>query len=266
MPFCSNCGSKLPEQAAFCSGCGARQQSPPQPAQSAQPVQPVQTAQPAQPQPPVYQQPAYQQPAYQQPAYYGYVPVKKKKPAGLIIGISAAAIVFIAAVVVGIILLAGGGGGLKGFDYDDITGYYYGSLTPGEYSLGGDVDEYAKLLDVSTDDIRQMIDENNEHKGDKLEARVRLYEDSIDIYCMEGVSLDLEIEDFTIGGNGVAKGTYEETDYDEIKYKVTLKADGDGYRLVGSVDYRGEMPFVYNGKSYSLELGGSFKFDVSTEN
>ena len=71
--FCKNCGKEIPDNATFCTYCGAQTGTPQQQAQ--QPQQPV-YQQPAYQQP-TYQQPAYQQPAYQQPVYQqpGYAPV-----------------------------------------------------------------------------------------------------------------------------------------------------------------------------------------------
>lgn len=85
---CPNCGTVLPDGAAFCSGCGTPiAQAQPAVAQPAQPAEPV-YAQPAQP---TYQQPAYQQ-QYAQPgqpaapaAYTPAVPGSKSKiAAGLL--------------------------------------------------------------------------------------------------------------------------------------------------------------------------------------
>ncbi|MCR4824568.1 MAG: zinc ribbon domain-containing protein [Bacteroidales bacterium] len=47
MKYCPNCGAQLPDNANFCSVCGARFGAPQ----------------------PNYQQPQYQQPQYQQPQY-----------------------------------------------------------------------------------------------------------------------------------------------------------------------------------------------------
>lgn len=70
--FCKNCGKEIPDNATFCTYCGAQTGTPQQQAQ--QPQQ----------QPPVYQQPAYQQPAYQQPTYQqpGYAPASYENPEG----------------------------------------------------------------------------------------------------------------------------------------------------------------------------------------
>lgn len=224
MPFCSNCGTKLPEGAAFCSGCGTRQA--------------IRAQQPAQP----------QQPAYQQPAYYGYVPAKKKTPVGVFIGI-AAAFVVIVAVVGGLLLF--GGGGLKDFDYDDIVGQYSGTITHGAYKLSGDWKEYADSEGESLATVEDMIDKyNKDYKGEKLGIRVTLYKDSLYFYCPEfGIFFDdssLTVDDFEIGDNGVAKGTFKEEYYGAtitIKYRVTLKADGEDYRLVGDVTYSSGTSF-----------------------
>ena len=61
--FCPNCGTKLPDGAAFCSNCGNKIQAAP-----VEPVTEIPTQQPAEP---VYEQPAPEQPAepvYEQPA------------------------------------------------------------------------------------------------------------------------------------------------------------------------------------------------------
>jgi uncharacterized membrane protein YvbJ len=55
MKYCPTCGAQLPDNAAFCSNCGAR----------------LGIAQPQ------YQQPQYQQPQYQQPQYQQPAPQKK---------------------------------------------------------------------------------------------------------------------------------------------------------------------------------------------
>ena len=39
MPFCTNCGAKLPDDAKFCSRCGAKVNTPPTPPPPAPPVQ-----------------------------------------------------------------------------------------------------------------------------------------------------------------------------------------------------------------------------------
>lgn len=59
--FCKNCGKEIPDNATFCTYCGA-QTGTPQQAQQPQQQQPVY-------QQPTYQQPTYQQPTYQQPGY-----------------------------------------------------------------------------------------------------------------------------------------------------------------------------------------------------
>ena len=73
--FCKNCGKEIPDNATFCTYCGAQTGAPQQQVQ--QPQQPTY-------QQPTYQQPAYQQPAYQQPAYQqpGYAPVPMESPEG----------------------------------------------------------------------------------------------------------------------------------------------------------------------------------------
>ena len=61
--FCPNCGTKLPDGAAFCSNCGTKIQAAP-----VEPVTEIPTQQPAEP---VYEQPAPEQPAepvYEEPA------------------------------------------------------------------------------------------------------------------------------------------------------------------------------------------------------
>lgn len=61
--FCPNCGTKLPDGAAFCSNCGNKIQAAP-----VEPVTEIPTQQPAEP---VYEQPAPEQPAepvYEEPA------------------------------------------------------------------------------------------------------------------------------------------------------------------------------------------------------
>ncbi|MBP5208349.1 MAG: zinc ribbon domain-containing protein [Clostridia bacterium] len=56
--YCKNCGAQLPDNAVFCTECGAQQAAPkPQPQPKQQPTY-------QQPQQPVYQQPVYQQPQY----------------------------------------------------------------------------------------------------------------------------------------------------------------------------------------------------------
>jgi hypothetical protein len=72
--FCSNCGSPLRDDAAFCQGCGAR--TPAQPAAQA-PQQPPQYQAPAPPQPP----PQYQAPAPPQPYAYAPPPAAAAPPA-----------------------------------------------------------------------------------------------------------------------------------------------------------------------------------------
>ncbi len=77
---CPNCGSEIPEGAAFCTTCGSpvQQAAPQQPYQQAAPQQPYQQAAPQQPYQQGYQQPyqqGYQQPyqqGYQQPYQQGY--------------------------------------------------------------------------------------------------------------------------------------------------------------------------------------------------
>lgn len=73
--FCKNCGKEIPDNATFCTYCGAQSAAPQQQVQ--QPQQPVY-------QQPAYQQPTYQQPAYQQPAYQqpGYAQVPYESPEG----------------------------------------------------------------------------------------------------------------------------------------------------------------------------------------
>ncbi len=78
--FCKNCGKEIPDNATFCTYCGAQTGTPQQQAQQPQQQQPV-YQQPTyqQPQQPVYQQPGYQQPVYQQP---GYAQVPYESPEG----------------------------------------------------------------------------------------------------------------------------------------------------------------------------------------
>ena len=73
--FCKNCGKEIPDNATFCTYCGAQSAAPQQQVQ--QPQQPVY-------QQPTYQQPVYQQPTYQQPVYQqpGYAPVPYESPEG----------------------------------------------------------------------------------------------------------------------------------------------------------------------------------------
>ena len=60
MAFCNNCGTQIPDGAAFCPSCGAK-------------YTPVPAA-------PTYQQPTYQQPTYQQPVYGYQPPVANAQP------------------------------------------------------------------------------------------------------------------------------------------------------------------------------------------
>lgn len=73
MKYCPNCGAQLPDNATFCSVCGARLGAPQQNYQ--QPYQ-----QPYQQQPQYYQQqPQYQQPAPQKMSYWDKVKAAQKK-------------------------------------------------------------------------------------------------------------------------------------------------------------------------------------------
>jgi hypothetical protein len=197
--------------------------------------------------------------------------VKKKTSAGVFVGI-AAVILVIAAVAVWFLFFSNGGG-LKDFDYEDIVGSYTGTVTHGAYKLSGDWQEYADSQGENLDTVNEMVDEYNEdYKGDKVDIQVTLSENTLYFYCPDYYVFfgdnSITIEDFEIGNNGVANDTFEETYYGAdivIKYKVTLKADGDGYRLVGNVTYSSGMSFDYNSKSYEVSYSGSFSFDVSTE-
>lgn len=71
MKYCPTCGAQLPDNATFCSNCGARLGAP----QYQQPYQQPQYQQP-------YQQPQYQQPYQQQPqkmSYWDKVKAAQKK-------------------------------------------------------------------------------------------------------------------------------------------------------------------------------------------
>lgn len=69
--FCPNCGTKLPDGAAFCSNCGSKIQAAP-----VEPVTEIPTQQPAEP---VSGQPAPEQPAEPVPESYTY---EYTEPAG----------------------------------------------------------------------------------------------------------------------------------------------------------------------------------------
>ena len=61
MPFCHNCGQKLPDGAKFCTECGTPTVAPVTPVAAPAP-QPV-------PETPVYEEPVYEAPVYEQPVY-----------------------------------------------------------------------------------------------------------------------------------------------------------------------------------------------------
>jgi len=50
--FCENCGKQIPDDAAFCTHCGAKQLKTPTPSQTVNRVQPPQPVRPNAPQPP----------------------------------------------------------------------------------------------------------------------------------------------------------------------------------------------------------------------
>ena len=84
--FCENCGSKLPETANFCTGCGARVRTPAPSPQTPAPQMPAQTQPPpvayAAAMPPVHEVP---QAAHKVPVanYAGTgIPVAESHPAG----------------------------------------------------------------------------------------------------------------------------------------------------------------------------------------
>lgn len=92
--FCPNCGTKLPDGAAFCSNCGNKIQAAP-----VEPVTEIPTQQPAEPvyeqpapeqpapeQPaePVYERPVYEQPVYEQPAEPVYEQPVPEQPAQVV--------------------------------------------------------------------------------------------------------------------------------------------------------------------------------------
>ena len=84
MKYCTNCGTQLEDNVAFCPNCGTRANVAQQ-TQSAQPEQPAQTAytqQTQQTQQTYSAQPAYTQPA-QQTAYTQAAPRTEKKFTGL---------------------------------------------------------------------------------------------------------------------------------------------------------------------------------------
>ena len=112
MKYCPNCGTQLPDDAAFCQNCGKAlaEQAAPQPQPQPQEQAP-QYQQPA----PQYQPPQYQPPQYQQapaPAQGAPAGAKGKAIASMVLGIIATvfcwfgwfSIVALAMAVVGIVL------------------------------------------------------------------------------------------------------------------------------------------------------------------
>ena len=103
MAFCSNCGTRLPEGAAFCNGCGATQQ---QQAPAAPQMQQQAAAPQMQPQQPYMQQ----QPFAAQPQYAAQQPAQKSRTP-LIAGLAAGGTALVAGIVVLILFLTGVIGG-----------------------------------------------------------------------------------------------------------------------------------------------------------
>ncbi|NLO47833.1 MAG: zinc ribbon domain-containing protein [Clostridiales bacterium] len=130
--FCSNCGSIIPENTAFCQSCGtpAAQNENPQQQQNPNPPQ-------------SYGYPNYApQAAPQAYAGTGYS-VRNKPSKGLILGLAIAAV---AIIVVIIITVSAGGGGYKG-----VVNKYYNSFTAGNLD---------KMLSCYPPTVREDVEED----------------------------------------------------------------------------------------------------------
>ncbi len=87
MKYCKNCGSELPDDAAFCAKCGTPASAAEQPVQSVQPTQTVQqTPPPVQPMQTVQQTPPPVQPQAAQSQGYYAAPVYQKTNTMSVVG------------------------------------------------------------------------------------------------------------------------------------------------------------------------------------
>lgn len=255
--FCQSCGKEIEENDAFCQHCGAKQ-SPPQqydaPTQQNPPRSEQQPGQPERQYTPYQPYPQYQpyQPQYGQ---YPYGPPPKKRKTGVIIGAVAAAAVVITAVILIAVLAGGGGSGgpvLTRYDYDDIIGYYEGSIKVTDVKIKGDIEDIQAYIGYG---------DLNDFKGDSGYCELNLDDYTLSVYSDVGELGSLYIDDFRLI-KGVSKDSYEETGFGfytiKQEHEVYLHEDRqDGYNLTGTL----KISVIFDSEEIQGSITMSYSFD-----
>lgn len=173
--FCPYCGTKNPDEAAFCCSCGAKLPgAAPKPAPQPEPVsQPAPAPQSGPiPQPASQPQPwAVPQPQPYNPYPYNPVPAQKKSHTGLIVGLVLAAVAVFIGIVTAVILL------LRPWDSSVKSKSVEGgdvAVRMLEAYIGYDVDAILDLLpddfyEVMAEESDMTVREVKEYMGDILE-------------------------------------------------------------------------------------------------
>ncbi len=208
--FCPNCGTQLPNEAAFCANCGTRLNPQPEAAPYVAPE--------AQP-----QATPYMEPEAPNQGYIPYPPVEggepfaeapKKNKTPLLIGIVAAAV----AVVVLLVVLLGGGGGNG--SPEAVAEKFFSSVLSGDIEaaeecvhpdmwqdIGGDFEEVGgmmamfgdsvkftvngseKVTDDERDDVQEMLDQYgiDDKLGDVYAVEISM---TVNLFGMEQTETD----------------------------------------------------------------------------
>jgi uncharacterized membrane protein YvbJ len=235
--FCSNCGSQIPDNAAFCQSCGTptAQSEAPQQQPYANPQNPQQSYDYTNFTPQAAPQ------AVPQYAGVGY-PAKKKTSKGLIAGIAVAAL----AIIVIIIVLVSTGGGYKG-----AVDKYFDSISAGnvkkliscfppsfrddlEYYMDDDFETYIEVID----NVKYKITD----KESMSKREIRDLKDDYDDYDLdisEGYTLEVDITvKFDYSALDDEDYFYYDDDDDEMEETIELyviKIKGKWYLIDDSM-------------------------------
>ena len=186
--FCPNCGTQLPDEAAFCGSCGTRLNVQPAPQPAPQPQE---------------------DPAYPQPSYTPYPPVggeipyqepeaPKKNNMPKLIGMIAAAV----AVVILLVVVFGGGGSNSP---EGVVEKFYDAVLSGDFAdaedcvhpnmwedIGGDFEEVGELMDMFGDSVTVDV-KGSENVTDDEKEDVQEILDDYDIDEKLGEIYEVEV-------------------------------------------------------------------------
>lgn len=221
--ICNKCGANIPDGAAFCPQCGAKD-----PVAQAQPEQPVQAAQPApQPQPVQFEQ--TEQPAAETAAPkanpFGDVIAKIKDNKALTYGIIGGAALIVIIIIIAIIAASAGGGNTSGTRMD------------GYFTLNVDDESTYFFNGTPIDDT--FVNANNTRTNNKGDVLMFTAEDSL--YCCKGTKLS-EIPDdvtySTMSNDGSTLAYYSDGEiviYKNNKSQTIATLDSDKDEILTSI-------------------------------